>query len=63
MENKIYYLPNDEIWNSFFGSQNPVCVDQAEVERLAREWDDEDLMDKMHEASDSDIEDYGCYNS
>lgn len=66
-ENKMkkYYFPNDEHIETFFGSEYPVCVDLAELYRLANGWDKsvDDLMEQMHEASESEIAEFGVYDS
>ena len=66
MNNKTYYFPNPERESAFFGGEYPICVDFAEVERLANEWGYEStdsLLSEMHEASDSEIAEYGIYDS
>lgn len=59
MNTKVYFFPDDDINDAFFGSASPVCVTREEVDRLAREWDDPDLMDHMHEATAEELEEYG----
>lgn len=63
MNTKTYYFPDDEIEMSFFGSDYPICVDREEVMRLARGWDEPDLMEHMHEATAAELEEYGVYDS
>jgi 2-iminoacetate synthase ThiH len=60
---KTYYFANSGC--DLFGGYDPICIDLAEVERLAREWDmtTEELLDQMHEASLDEIEEYGVYDS
>ena len=60
---KTYYFANPEHEGIIYGSESPVCIDFAEVERLAREWDmtTEDLLGQMHEATTAEIEEYGVY--
>ena len=62
---KTYYIADPEHSDAIYGDQLPVCIDLAEVERLAREWDmtTEDLLEQMHEASESEIEEYGVYDT
>lgn len=62
---KTYYIANPEHSDAIYGDQLPVCIDLAEVERLAREWDmtTEDLLEQMHEAGESEIEEYGVYDT
>lgn len=62
---KTYYIANPEHSDAIYGDQLPVCIDLAEVERLAREWDmaTEDLLEQMHEASESEIEECGVYDT
>ena len=58
---KTYYFPDNEHFDAFLGASAPICVDLAELERLARGWeiDIEDLMEQVHEASKSEIAEYG----
>ena len=66
MKNKTYYFPNPEHESAFFGNGDTICVDFAEVERIANEWGYEnvdDLLSEMHEATDSEIAEYGTYDS
>lgn len=58
-----YYFPDFDIHESFFGNGDPICVDAAEIERLAVEWEFPDLMEHMHEASEDEINEYGVYDS
>ncbi|MBR2047147.1 MAG: hypothetical protein IJ960_00975 [Oscillospiraceae bacterium] len=60
---KHYYLANPEHSDAIYGDQYPVCIDLAEVKRLAHEWDmtTEELLDQMHEASDAEIAEWGVY--
>lgn len=62
---KTYFIPNDEHMNTWFGSAYPVCMDLAEVSRLASDWGMEldEAMDQLHEASDAEIAEYGVYDS
>ena len=62
---KTYYIANNEHSDKIYGSELPVCIDLAEVERLAREWDmtADELLEQMHEADEEEIEEYGVYNS
>lgn len=63
--NKTYYFPNDEHSDAFFGGADPVCVDLVEALRLAKEWglSEMELMSQLHEATASEIEKYGVYDS
>ena len=36
---KTYYFPDNEHYDDFFGASTPICVDLAELERLARGWE------------------------
>ena len=60
---KTYYIANPEYSDAIYGNQTPTCIDLAEVERLAREWDmtTEELLEQMHEASEDEIAEYGIY--
>lgn len=61
---KIYYIAKPEYADAIYGDQLPICIDLAEVKRLAKEWDmtTEELLEQMNEASDSAIEEHGVYN-
>ena len=66
MKNKTYYFPNPEDESAFFGSEYPICVDFAEVKRLANEWGYGSvgvLMDQLHEATEAEITKYGTYDT
>ena len=66
MNNKTYYFPNPEHESDFFGGEYPICIDFAEVERLANEWGYEStdsLLSELHEASEFEISEYGTYDS
>ena len=66
MKNKTYYFPNPEFESAFFGNGDTICVDFAEVERLANEWGSGSvgvLMDHLHEASEFEIAEYGTYDT
>ena len=62
---KIYYFANEDHADAIYGTENPVCIDLAEVERLAREWDmtPEELLEQMHEATAEEISEFGVYDS
>jgi hypothetical protein len=63
--NKVYYIARPEYSDSIYGDQLPVCLDLAEVERLAREWDmsTDEMLDQMLEADEDDIQQNGVYDS
>nr|DAE43219.1 MAG TPA: hypothetical protein [Caudoviricetes sp.] len=58
---KTYFFPDDYTEFDIFGQEMPVCIDRAECERLARDYemDVDDFMDNMHEATETEIEEYG----
>ena len=60
---KKYYIANDEHRDAIYGAEPGVCIDMAEAERLAREWDmaTEELLEQMHEAGPDEISAYGTY--
>lgn len=63
---KIYFIPNAEHMDAWFGSDCPVCMDIAEV--YDRGWDLlrmglDEAMDQLHKASDAEIAKYGVYDS
>lgn len=62
---KMYYFANDEYVDYIYGSGELVCIDFAEVKRLASEWEMtiEELMEQMHEATAEEITQYGIYDS
>lgn len=62
---KTYYVADNKYADSIYGDQNPICMDIAEVKRLAKEWDmtTEELLDQMHEATPTETEIYGVYDS
>lgn len=62
---KTYYFPDNEYCDTFFGSSDYVCVDGAELRRLAFGWDMEfeDLLEQVHEAGEAEIAEYGVYDS
>lgn len=62
---KTYYIANNEYADNIYGSDDPICIDRKEVNRLAREWDmtAKELLDQMHEASKEEIETYGKYDT
>lgn len=56
-----YYFPNWDAEDSFFGSQDPVCVDMEELAELAIGWGIplEDLRKQVHLADPDEIRTYG----
>jgi hypothetical protein len=62
---KTYYFPDNEHYDAFFGAYTPICVDLAELERLARDWeiDFDELLEQVHEARDDEIAEYGVCDS
>lgn len=62
---KTYFIPNAEHMDIWFGSAYPVCMDLAEVSRLASDWGMEldEATDQLHKASDAEIAEYGVYDS
>ena len=62
---KTYYFPNGEYNDEFFGGSDAVCVDIEEVQRLACEWGmtTDELMARLHEATEDEIAEYGVYNT
>lgn len=60
-----YYIANPEHEGTIYGNQSIVCLDLAEVQRLAREWDmtTEEMMEQMREATAEEIEKCGVYDS
>ena len=62
---KTYYFPDSEHTDAFFGNQSPVCVDDAELDRLVAEWgmEPDELRAQVHEAGKNEIAEYGVYDS
>jgi len=54
-------FPNDDILNSVFWDEYPVCMDERTVRKLARGWerDPEELLSHFHPATKSEIQEYG----
>lgn len=63
-ERKVYYMADDDYIPAIY-IDAPVCIDRAEVERLAREWDmtTEELLEEMHEATADEIDEFGVYDT
>lgn len=60
---KKYYFPDPDIVDMFFGQQDPICVDEAEIVRLSIDWGDPDLFRHVHEASAEELDLFGKYDS
>lgn len=62
---KNYYFADAEYIDRIYGNESPVCVDEAEIARLASEWDmtTDELMAQFHVASQAEMDEYGVYNS
>ena len=66
---KKYYFPNDEHIDEVFGGSELICLDRKEVDRLARDWTrgtENTLISvwrMFHEATESEKEEYGVYDS
>lgn len=63
---KTYYFAVNP--DTAYGGDNPICVDRREANRLIREWycgEDEtpEFEDVWSEASDSEISEYGVYDT
>ena len=60
---KTYYFINSDVNpDRIFGFEYPCCLDHAEVSRRANEWG-ENVWDDFHEATESEIAEYGVYDS
>lgn len=57
----MLYFADAEYIDRIYGTQSPVCVDEAEIARLAAEWDmtTDELMAQFHLASQDELEQYG----
>ena len=64
MEKKYYFGNDFENYLDWF-EDGVCCIDMAEIKRLARDWDKtvDELMEQLHEASASEIAEYGYYDS
>ena len=62
---KTYFFPDDYIEFDIFGQEIPVCIDREGCEWLAREYEMtvKEFMAHMHEASESEIAEYGTYDA
>ena len=60
---KKYYFPDPDIVDMFFGQQDPICVDEAEIVRLSIDWGDPSLFRHVHEASAEELDLFGKYDS
>lgn len=62
---KTYYIANGEHIDAIYGNADIICMDITEVRRLAHEWNmtTKALLEQMHKASDSEIAEFGVYNS
>jgi hypothetical protein len=62
---RYYYIANSDHSDQIYGNQEPICIDLAEVKRLAKEWDMtmDELISQMHVASAEEIEEHGAYDS
>ncbi len=61
---KTYYMVDSAFADKVFWDQEPICIDYAEIERFAKEWEmaTEDLLQQFHEASNEEIKLYGTYD-
>lgn len=55
---KLYIVTEGKEADSIYGSQYPVCMTEAEVRRLSKEFGT-DLFQILHEASHEEIKKYG----
>ena len=71
-EQKTYYLPTADYWDTAFADSDPICVDRKEADRLYRDWygeygadydDRTDFDDLWREADEDEIAEYGTYDS
>lgn len=62
---KTYFFPNPKNEEDFFGSDNPICVDEEELARLAREWGLtwDEMMEQTHTVNEFEISNYGTYSA
>lgn len=60
---EVYFMADAEYADAIYGDQHHICLNQEEIQRLAREWGmtEDELMEKFHEASASEIEEHGIY--
>lgn len=64
MKKMTYYFPNEGETDAFFGSASPVCVDMEELKELANGWGVslDELLEQVHEATEEEMAEYGCYD-
>lgn len=56
----IYYFINDNVNpDEIYGDLEPYCMTAEEISILSAEWDDPNLMDEFHEASEDELYEYG----
>lgn len=62
---KTYYFPDSDYADNFFVNGEAVCFNLAEAKRLAGEWgmSMDEVMDQLHEATESEIAEYGTYEA
>lgn len=66
-----YYFVEKEDFDLVFGGGDPICVDEAERDRLIMGWEQPDdpeltreaLLEQWREATEDEIEQYGVYDS
>ena len=65
MKTPEYYFADDCFSDMIHGDQIPICLDRAEVNRLAGEWghDVDEFLSCFHIATSEEIRTYGTYDS
>ena len=58
---KFFFVNDGVDASGIFGSLEPRCISEKEVERLSCEWG-ENLFEQMHEAAEQEKELYGVYD-
>lgn len=60
--NAYYFIDSSVNPDTIYGDQAPHCITMLEIERLSKEWEEPNLMDKFHEATPEEIAAYGVYD-
>lgn len=56
---KLYFLNDMNDSDEIFGSESLSCLTLEDIEFLSSEWNEPDLIDKFHKATDEEIATYG----
>ena len=58
---ELYYFPDEEYMDMWFGIHEPVCLSTAALARQAEAWGVtvDSLLMQVHEAGEDELADYG----